>query len=57
MGICKRYEAPSIPNTLRYKSGDKRCMLCGCFFITTEIRCICCKGRLRNGPRHKKHRL
>ena len=53
-GICKRHEAPSIPNFMRYISGQKRCTLCSCFFVTTKITCICCMTKLRNGPRSKK---
>ena len=55
-GICVRYEAPTVPNSLRYKIGDKRCTICDCFFITKELLCICCNTRLRNGPRNRKQR-
>lgn len=57
VGICERYKAPSAHYALRYSTGQKRCNHCDCFFITTNLRCICCKTQLRtkthNGKRHK----
>jgi len=55
-GICNRYEAPSMPNYLRYK-GCKRCTMCDCYFITEELTCICCQARLRNKARSRKRGL
>ena len=56
-GLCERLKSTSIRNNLRYKMGHKRCSLCAHFFITDEIRCPCCKTRLRVKPRTKKRYL
>ena len=53
-GICERKKALSRPNNLRYKSGQKRCGNCDCYFDTTEITCPCCTTRLRTKPRNKR---
>lgn len=46
-GLCQRYEAPKIPNRLRYKNGEKKCGVCERYFITEKWRCICCRTTLR----------
>jgi len=43
-----------MPNNLRYKSGQKRCGLCDCYFASNEVFCPCCKTKLRSKPRNKK---
>ena len=55
-GICKRFEAPTVQNKLRYSTGQKRCSYCNCFFITEKLACMCCKTRLRIKSRNRKTR-
>ena len=51
-GICVRYIGKKIPNGLKYSSGYKRCTHCSLFVKTIEIRCPCCKAKLRTKPRN-----
>ncbi|QLH06240.1 hypothetical protein C5F50_03470 [Nitrosopumilus ureiphilus] len=53
-GICERLKPNSMPNNLRYKSGQKRCGLYNCFLEYEGAFCPCCKTRLRSKPRSKK---
>ena len=55
-GLCEYQKSPSIKNNL-YKMGHKRCSLCTLFFVTDEIRCPCCKTRLRVKSRTRKRKL
>ena len=53
-GICHRHKAKSMSNGLRYREGQKRCCLCDCFFLTEDVRCVCCSTKLRSRPRSKR---
>jgi uncharacterized paraquat-inducible protein A len=53
-GMCLTYKTESMPDTQRYKSGQKRCNRCEYFFRIDEIFCPCCKTRLRTKTRSKK---
>jgi len=57
IGVCERYKAPTAPNSLRYSTGQKRCNYCACYFITSNLRCICCKTQLRTKTHNGKKRL
>ena len=52
-GICELKKTLTMHNNLRYKQGQKRCVLCNCYFLTENILCPCCKTRLRRKPRNK----
>lgn len=47
IGLCERLKSNPTKNSLRYSAGQKRCSLCAHFFHTPEIRCPCCKTKLR----------
>ena len=51
-GICVRYTGEKISNGLKYSSGYKRCTHCSLFVKTIEIRCPCCKAKLRTTSRN-----
>ena len=53
-GICEQKKAFSMPNNLRYKSGQKRCGRCNCYFYTEDNNCPCCTTKLRTKPRSKR---
>ncbi len=53
-GVCDLKKVSSMPNNLRYKSGQKRCCLCDCYFYTEDNTCPCCATRLRTKPRNKR---
>ena len=53
-GFCEQKKVFSMPNNLRYKSGQKRCGVCDCYFYTEDITCTCCTTRLRTKPRSKR---
>ena len=53
-GICQMLKADSMPNSMRYDSGHKRCTFCGLFFSIPDPRCPCCRAVLRTKPRGKK---
>ena len=53
-GICEQKKALYKPNNLRYKSGQKRCGLCACYFDINENICPCCTSKLRTKPRDKR---
>ena len=46
-GMCLVYKTESMSNSLRYKSGQKRCNGYEYFFHIEQIFCPCCKTRLR----------
>jgi len=50
-GLCKYLKAPTMKNNLRYSTGQKRCSLCAHYFYITDVRCPCCKTRLRSKAR------
>ncbi len=56
-GICQKYEAPKIRPQLRYKTGQKKCVICERFFITDKWRCICCNTKLRNRSHSYKKKI
>lgn len=53
-GICHRYKAPWISQTLRYANGQKKCVICDVFVQYDGLFCPCCSRRLRNKPRTSK---
>lgn len=54
-GICESLELTSVPTSLRYQLGHKRCTMCCTFVETKNLRCPCCGVRLRTKSRNKKH--
>ena len=53
-GVCDKYRATLPPNKIRYRSGQKYCSVCSCFFIIEDIRCPCCRTKLRTRPRTRR---
>jgi len=53
-GICIHLKHSSVPNSMKYEIGLKRCSWCEVFLSTEEIRCPCCKMILRTKSRNKK---
>ena len=53
-GICIQMKHSSVPNSMKYQIGLKRCSWCEVFLSTEEIRCPCCKMILRTKSRNKK---
>ena len=56
-GLCEHIKAEKLPNGLKYKSGQKHCTFCSVFVSTPRVRCPCCNGILRTGPRSRRNRL
>jgi len=54
-GICDRLKTTPMRNHLRYSTGQKRCSLCEQYFYIKDVRCPCCKTRLRSKAR-TRHR-
>ena len=52
-GLCERLRTTTKQNNLRYLAGQKRCSLCASFFYINDVRCPCCKTRLRFKARNK----
>ena len=53
-GVCINYKHTSIHNGMKYSSGIKRCTECQIFMDIQEIRCPCCRTKLRTKARNKK---
>lgn len=53
-GICEDFKGLSMPNFLRYKSGQKRCTVCSLFLDVDDIRCPCCGAVLRTKTRNRQ---
>ena len=49
-GVCKRYSITAK----KYEADVRRCTKCEVFFKTLELRCPCCKVRLRINSRWNK---
>lgn len=56
-GLCERLKSAPMKNSLRYKSGQKRCTLCAQYFYTEDAKCPCCMTRLRSKPRNQNRKL
>jgi len=48
------YKHTSIHNGMKYSSGIKRCTECQIFMDIQDIRCPCCRTKLRTKARNKK---
>lgn len=55
-GTCNRYKATKSKGKQRYVYGQKRCPVCAIFIICDDVRCPCCKVKLRTTPRANKSR-
>ena len=55
--ICHRLRASFTHGRLRYVDGHKYCAMCEVYFKTDELRCVCCKARLRVKPRNHKSKI
>jgi hypothetical protein len=55
--ICQRIKSKLSSGTLRYANGHKYCSICEVYMKTEELRCICCKARLRGNPRNLRSKL
>ena len=51
-GVCNALNESQLK--LGYKNGQKYCKKCVYYFITTSVRCICCKNVLRATAKHNK---
>lgn len=56
IGLCERLKSTPMRNNLRYSAGQKRCSLCAYYFYIKDVRCPCCKTRLRSKARNKHKR-
>lgn len=58
MIICQgKCENESRVERTYYNKGRKRCSRCDVVIETIEIRCYCCKGVLRTGPKAKNNKI
>jgi len=53
-GICVDFKGSSMPNFLRYKSGQKGCTACSMLLEIDEVRCPCCGVVFRTRARNRK---
>jgi hypothetical protein len=53
-GVCHKYRAVWISQTLRYASGHKRCLGCDLYLKWDGLHCPCCGKKLRCKPRTGK---
>ena len=53
-GVCTNYKHTSIHNGMKYAYGLKRCTECRIFMDIQDIRCPCCRTKLRTRARNKK---
>ena len=52
-GFCDQFKVKVATKIPRYSTGYKRCTLCAAYFLTFDIRCPCCKTKLRTRARNK----
>ena len=50
-GICHRHRAQERSGD-RYANGQKRCQVCQIYMKCDELRCPCCKSKLRTKSRN-----
>ena len=55
-GICIRFKATGYKGRHRYENGQKLCPKCELFISCLDVRCPCCKVKLRITPRGNKAR-
>lgn len=53
---CINVGTRKICNISAYERGYKYCKVCGYWFKTTDLRCMCCAAKLRNKAKLKKNR-
>lgn len=39
---------------LGYKNNQKYCKTCQHYWITNDLRCLCCNNKMRNKPKYNK---
>jgi len=52
--LCLRFKVIPPYGEGKYENGRKYCRFCGCFLVTNENRCNCCRLSLRGKPRNRK---
>lgn len=53
-GICIRYKSKIPANKVRYDNGQKFCSICKIYFDQDDLRCKCCKTKLRTKARSSR---
>ena len=55
-GLCESYKLTSFKSTKRYEENQKRCSKCDVYIVSSDVRCPCCRCKLRITPRENKAR-